>query len=130
MVLITSACGEGSDEPACTHDPTRAFASRINKVCKLKKTPTSSLSGDARMNDYKRLDQISSLYAFFFMIKILNPCPAELLLVIDYYCIRLKNQTSFAMQTEFEESANLPSPKTFTTYPSRKMKCSRFPAEY
>ena len=38
MVLITSACGEGSDEPACTHDLARAFASRINKVCKLKKT--------------------------------------------------------------------------------------------
>ena len=38
MVLITSACGEGSDEPACTHDLARAFASRINKVFKLKKT--------------------------------------------------------------------------------------------
>ena len=40
MVLITSACGECSDEPACTctHDLGRAFASRINKVCKLKKT--------------------------------------------------------------------------------------------
>ena len=37
MVLITSACGEGSDEPACTHDLARAFASRINKVSKLKK---------------------------------------------------------------------------------------------
>ena len=57
MALITSACGEGSDEPACTHDLARAFASRINKVCKLKKTPnnfqTSSLSGQARMSDYK-----------------------------------------------------------------------------
>ena len=39
MVLITLACGEVSDEPACTHDLARAFASRINKVCKLKKTP-------------------------------------------------------------------------------------------
>ena len=29
MVLITSACGEGSDEPACTHDLARAFTSRI-----------------------------------------------------------------------------------------------------
>ena len=38
MVLITSALGEGSDEPACMHDLARAFASRINKVCKLKKT--------------------------------------------------------------------------------------------
>ena len=38
MVLITYACGEGSDEPACRHDLPRAFASRINKVCKLKKT--------------------------------------------------------------------------------------------
>ena len=69
MVLITSACGEGSDEPACTHDLARAFASRVNKVCKLKKTPnnfyTSSLSGHARVNDYKRLDQISYLYALF-----------------------------------------------------------------
>ena len=62
MVLITSACGEGFDEPACTHDLARAFASRINKVCKLKKTPnnfkTSSLSGHARMSDYKRLFRI------------------------------------------------------------------------
>ena len=41
MVLITSACGEGSDEPACTHDLARAFASRINKICKLKKTPNN-----------------------------------------------------------------------------------------
>ena len=41
--------------------------------------------------------------------------------MINYYCIRLENQISFAIQTEFEESANLPSPKTFTTYPSRKM---------
>ena len=39
MVLITSVCGEGSDEPACTHDLARAIAPRINKVCKLKKTP-------------------------------------------------------------------------------------------
>ena len=54
--FITSVCGEGSDEPACTHDLARTFASRINKVCKLKKTPniflTSSLSGHARMGDY------------------------------------------------------------------------------
>ena len=41
MVLITSACGECSDEPACTHDLARVFASRINKVCKLKKTPNN-----------------------------------------------------------------------------------------
>ena len=34
MVLITSACGESSDEPAYTHDIARALASRINKVCK------------------------------------------------------------------------------------------------
>ena len=27
MVLITLACCEGSDEPACTHDLVRAFAS-------------------------------------------------------------------------------------------------------
>ena len=25
MVLIASACGVGSDEPACMHDPARAF---------------------------------------------------------------------------------------------------------
>ena len=62
MALITSACGDGSDEPACTHDLVRAFASRINKVSKLKKTPnnclTSCLSGHARMSDYKRLFRI------------------------------------------------------------------------
>ena len=39
MVLITLVCGEVSDEPACMHDLARTFASRINKVCKLKKTP-------------------------------------------------------------------------------------------
>ena len=59
MVLITLVCGEGSDEPACMHDLARSFASRINKECKLKKTPnnfsTSSFSGHARMSDYKRL---------------------------------------------------------------------------
>ena len=38
MVLITSACGEGSDEPACTYALARALASRTNKVCKFKKT--------------------------------------------------------------------------------------------
>ena len=43
MVLITSACGEGSDEPVCTHDLARAFASRIIKACKLKKTPNNFL---------------------------------------------------------------------------------------
>ena len=41
MVLITTAWGEGSDEPACMHDLARAFASRINKVCKMKKTPNN-----------------------------------------------------------------------------------------
>ena len=41
MVLITSECGKGSDEPACTHDLARGFASHINKVCKLKKTPNN-----------------------------------------------------------------------------------------
>ena len=60
MVLITSVCGEGSDESACTPDIVRAFASR--KICKLKKTPndfwTSSLSGHARISDYKRLFRI------------------------------------------------------------------------
>ena len=49
MVLFTSACGKDSDEPACTHGLARAFASRINEECKLKKTPnnfkTSSHSG-------------------------------------------------------------------------------------
>ena len=56
MVLVTSACGEGSDETACMYDLARAFVSRINKVCKLKKTlnnfKTSSPSGHARMSDY------------------------------------------------------------------------------
>ena len=56
MVLITSACGKGSDEPACTDDLARAFPSRINKACKLKKFSnnfkTSNLSGHVRMSDY------------------------------------------------------------------------------
>ena len=57
IVLITSACGECSDEPACMHDLARAFASRINKVCKLKTTEQllgilSSPSGHVRMSDY------------------------------------------------------------------------------
>ena len=56
MVLVTSACGEGSGEPSCMHDLARAFASHINKVCKLKKTPnnfeTSSPSGHATISDY------------------------------------------------------------------------------
>ena len=62
MVLITLACGECSDGPACTQDHARAFTFRTNKVCKLKKTlknfKTSSLSGHARMSDYKRLFRI------------------------------------------------------------------------
>ena len=37
MMVLTSVCGEGSDEPACKHDLARDFASSINKVCKLKK---------------------------------------------------------------------------------------------
>ena len=41
VVLITSACDEGSDEPACTPDLARAFPFRINNVCKLKKTPNN-----------------------------------------------------------------------------------------
>ena len=41
MVLVKSACDEGANEPACMHDLARAFASRINKVCKLKKTPNN-----------------------------------------------------------------------------------------
>ena len=43
MDLITSACGEGSDAPAYSNDLARVFASRINKVCKLKKTPNTIL---------------------------------------------------------------------------------------
>ena len=53
--LDDGSCGKGSDGPACMHDLARAFTSRINKVCKLKKTPnnlkTSSPSGHARMGD-------------------------------------------------------------------------------
>ena len=56
VFLNTWACGKESDEPACTHDLDRAFTSRINKVCKLKKTQnnykTFSLSGHARMSNY------------------------------------------------------------------------------
>ena len=32
IVLITSACGEGSDEPAYTHDLARAFKSFSHKL--------------------------------------------------------------------------------------------------
>ena len=59
MVINTSACGEGSEEPACTHDLAMTFASSINKECKLKNTPkdfkTSSSAVHDRMSDYKRL---------------------------------------------------------------------------
>ena len=41
-------------------------------------------------------------------------------MVIYYYCLQLKTQTSFAMQTEFEKSANLPSPEISQhNYPSK-----------
>ena len=40
-VLITPVCAECSYEHACTHDLARAFASCINKVCKLKNTPNN-----------------------------------------------------------------------------------------
>ena len=82
MVLITSACGEGSDEPACTHDLARAFASRINNVCKLKKTPNNFAL------DTPECAIIRGFFGYevrpnlvfvcpFLMIQILNPCPAE-----------------------------------------------------
>ena len=32
MVLVTSACGEGSDEPACMHDLARDFDSHIKNM--------------------------------------------------------------------------------------------------
>ena len=41
MVLVSSACGEGSDDPACMHDLAMAFVSGINKVCRLKMTPNN-----------------------------------------------------------------------------------------
>ena len=41
MVLVTSACCEGFDESARMHDLASAFASRIYKVFKLKKTPNN-----------------------------------------------------------------------------------------
>ena len=83
MVRILSACDEGSDEPACTHELARAFASRINKVCKLKKTPnnfqTSSLSGqNERLLEAfsdMRLDQISCLFALFSWSRYLTLVP-------------------------------------------------------
>ena len=139
MVLITSACGEDSDKPACTHDLARAFTSHINKVCKLKKnrylvsldTPEWAIIRDFFSDMRYNLMFVCP----FLMIQILNPCPAEHLLVIYYYCIRLKNHTSFAIQTKFEESAPPPPPKkkkkkkkTFITCPSREMKCNRSPA--
>ena len=43
----------------------------------------------------------------------LNPCAAELKLMMFHYCIRLKNQNIVAIQTEFEESATLPFPQDF-----------------
>ena len=57
MVLITSACGEGSDEPACTHDLARAFSSHIKQNMHVEEDSEqlldmSSLSGHARMGDY------------------------------------------------------------------------------
>ena len=142
MVLITSACGEDSDKPACTHDLARAFTSHINKVCKLKKKPEQlfrylvSLDTPewAIIRDFFSDMRYNLMFVCpFLMIQILNPCPAEHLLVIYYYCIRLKNHTSFAIQTKFEESAAPPPPppqkkKTFITYPSQEMKCSRSPA--
>ena len=41
LVLLTSACGEGSYEPVLYHGLARAFASRIYKVGMLKKTPVT-----------------------------------------------------------------------------------------
>ena len=69
MVLITSACGDGSDEPACTHDLARAFASHIKQSMQVEEDSNnfwiSSLAGHVRMNDYKRFGQISCLCAIF-----------------------------------------------------------------
>ena len=107
MVLIISTCGEGSDEPACTHVLVRAFASCIIKVCKLKKTPNNFNTSIVSL-DTPEWAIIRGFFGYairpnltfvcpFLMIKILNPCPAEFQLVIYYYCIRLENQTSLVM---------------------------------
>ena len=49
----------------------------------------------------------------FLMVQILNPCPAELLSLIFITVTGLKNQTNFAIQIYFEESANLLLPQDF-----------------
>ena len=80
MVRITSACDEGSNEPACTHDLARVFASRINKVCKLKKTP-NNLRHLVSLGDYleafsdMREVQISCLYTLFSCSRYLTLVP-------------------------------------------------------
>ena len=50
MVLITSACGKGSGEPACTHDQGFRFS---HKQCMQAEEDSKQLrSGHARMSDY------------------------------------------------------------------------------
>ena len=52
MVLITSACGEGSDEPACTHDLARAFAFSHKQCVQVEDDSKQLRSGHARISDY------------------------------------------------------------------------------
>ena len=52
MVLITSACGEGSDEPACTHDLARAFAFSHKQCVQVQDDSKQLRSGHARISDY------------------------------------------------------------------------------
>ena len=52
MVLITSAYGEGSDEPVCTHDLARAFAFSHKQCGQVEDDSRQLRSGHARMSDY------------------------------------------------------------------------------
>ena len=123
LVLITSASGEGSDERlrvrmtspglsllALTKNASwRRFKTTFRHQVSLDTPEWSIIRG---FFGYAIRPNLMFVCPFL-VIKILKPCPALFLLVIYYYCIRLKNQTSFAIQTEFEESATLPSPQNF-----------------
>ena len=64
----------------------------------------------------------------FLMVKILNPCPAELLLVIFITVPGLKIKP--ILPYKLKKVQTYPSQKIFTTYISLKIKCSRSPAAY
>ena len=74
MVLITSARGEGSDEPACTHDLARALAFRINEVCKFRHLVSLKTPEKAIIRGFFGYAMIPNLMFVcpFLMIKILS----------------------------------------------------------